>query len=417
MHCVPPDPCTETIQTERTVSRKNRFVRATCAVAVLAILSLAACDDPGSVGSDLLGDENAEPIRVRLLPTDIQSETIDKSTGAVRGELAFSGMVSTFLAGEVRDPILGSRESVGYVDFRISGFPEGFADDSVKFVSLQLDMPYVYGDTTAENEMALYEVAEAWDPTVLDASARIPTGEEITRITYRPSDTMIVVSLPADWIRRKNDVLVSNNFNGEFHGFELRPVNTTAVVGFSMSTSLMIVGNDVDTLGYAPERLFTHLRESEPIDPPTGLIPIIDGFGRALTMDFDLTLDEYDTATLSRVSLRVPTERDMLKPDSLSGFVRPPLQQLLLYAIDPSGERTLLGSTFPDDEGRFTFVGATASTEESVLGRFQSELLGASNIDHFLVSPPPTLMSIAPLLVPYVGADNVPEIIMTLVPA
>jgi hypothetical protein len=93
------------------------------------------------------------------------------------------------------------------------------------------------------------------------------------------------------------------------------------------------------------------------------------------------------------------------------------LQQLYLYEVDEEGMRTFLGTTTVDSSGRFAFISVAAGEESTLLSRIQSILLGTATVDHFLLTAPAALMSISPLLVPSAGADQGPEIIMTLVPA
>ena len=236
------------------------------------------------------------------------------------------------------------------------------------------------------------------------------------RLAYHPSDSAIVVRLPDQWVQDHNDTILNTEFDALFHGFEIRPVSNTAIVGFSALTTEMVVGNSVDTLAFVPERLFTHLIETVEVETPLGVLPVIDGFGTGLQMAFDLTDEDLTNAVLSRVTIRIPTAPDILAPDSTSGFVRPLLQQLYLWAIDTDGVRLFLQTQAINADSQFEFVGSVISDSHTFLSVIQDAVHKKAAIDHFVVSAPPALMTIAPVFVPTAGLDNVPEAILTFVP-
>ena len=72
-----------------------------------SLVLFPACDDPTSAGLELAGGPTGEPVAYAAAPSTFESAEIEDITGNS----------ASVLTGQVADPLLGTIETKGYIDF------------------------------------------------------------------------------------------------------------------------------------------------------------------------------------------------------------------------------------------------------------------------------------------------------------
>jgi hypothetical protein len=362
----------------------------------LFLLAPTACDDPTSVGGELVEREGAGPQRVEL-PLDVDTVQYAPITGSARISES-----ARFLAGQTSGDPLGDVTATGYVDFAPSLSeidPADRAIDSVQF-RMRPARDAFYGDTTQATPLALYDLKEEWEAAGARADTSLPNTVEPQRITtfsVAPGDSLVTASLPSDWIRRNDEQLRQigdSTFTEAFHGFQVRPVDGgESVAGFlSRATTLRVVfetGGDEEALeASAPlTRQLTTIRQPDPQQPKDRYV-IQKGTGRALAFRFALP-DSLRSAAVNSATLVLET--DSVLAGTGSDYARPRFSQLDVYDTTDdslallSGNRPQAPAALALSNDRTRFDVANFS-----LSRFvQDALLGTSDIERFQLRPGP----------------------------
>ena len=232
-----------------------------CYFLFLIVLFIGACEDPIQLGAGLVQGEVNDPEFTDTI--DLVARTIMADPPITfRNSSSFSN--STYLVGEINDPVFGRYSSVAYFDaFLSNSFPEleNSVIDSVILV-LALDSLGQYGDENEVHNLELYQLEDVLDvesgdtllsdlrleysPTPLGSfSGTINFEDSLT--VYSPTvDTLIQIPpelrVPLDvsfWDPVARDTLInaSNETLAEYlKGFAL--VSTTAqnsMVGLGLS--------------------------------------------------------------------------------------------------------------------------------------------------------------------------------------
>lgn len=303
----------------------------------------AACDDPTSVGGELIGQQGVGPERVEL-ELNVSTVQVAPITGATSSTVLSA---SRFLAGQTTDDPLGDVEATAYIDFARASAPSNLADRTLEAVELHLEPDYFYGDTTQTPTYALYGMREEWEASNARADtmgiAETVDPQRITTFSVQPSDTLTTVTLPPSWVRAHADVLTiedDSTFAEAFHGFQIRPLGGSSVAGFrpaSGSNTMLRAVFETQDDEETPEALhnvarqLTTVRQPDP-KPVEDRYVIQDGTGRALSFTFNLP-DSLENASLNSATLVL--EVDSTLENTESRFVRPEIETLNLY--DASG--------------------------------------------------------------------------------
>ena len=386
----------------------------------LFLLTCAACEDPSNVGLGLIG-EGGEPVLERVDATRLDTTARRDVTGNTQ----------RLLAGTVADPLLGTITAEGFLDvLNVSGDNvASFRDTMLTSATLQLVPDYVYGDTTREVTLTLFEMPEEFNATSAFGDTTLTAGEAITTFSFRPTDSLVTVPLPETWIAENDTTLRSTSVASGFHGFKLAsvPGSGSAVVGFDRSETVLeaIAGADTvffgqssgNTVGF--KSLTSLSREGEPT-LLTDRTVLQDGVGPGVRLDFRDNLEDSDLLgeALNRAEVVVYADLLTLQQNTPAGFVRPPIEPVELVGVDEDGNVPRLPDGSPllsilaeiDEEGRLRF----SSNVLRVL--IQEVLLGRDNdIDHFELQAPPALTSISPLfLFPVGSGDTTPQVQLTI---
>ena len=188
----------------------------------IAAFSLSACDDPTSVGTDIIGDRGGVPQVHDLSPISIESSTLPPITGNNERTLL----------GYLDDPVLGTIRAHAYVDFSAPTGAGDFRDGTVSWAEIQLTREYVIGDTVGNIHINLYDMPEDWNPQGGTADTSFTHSTQVTSYTFSAADTLIALELPHDWIARNDTTLRSTSFANVFHGLYFEPSAGDAVLGF-----------------------------------------------------------------------------------------------------------------------------------------------------------------------------------------
>ena len=303
----------------------------------LLLFTCTACEDPSNVGVGLVG-EGGEPVL----------ETIDVTEFDTTAERDVTGNTQRLLAGTVADPLLGTITATGFLDVLTTAGDDvtGFRDSALVSATLQLVPDYVYGDTTREVTLTLFDVPEEVNATSAFADTTLAAGAAITTFSFLPTDTLVTIPLPGTWIAANDTTLRSTSLTSVFHGFQLAaaPGSNSAVVGFDRSESLLeaVAGTDTVFFGQTTtssvgfKSLTSISREGEPALAVEREV-LQDGIGPGVRLDFDVSTTDLLGEALNRAEIVVYTDASTLEQNAPAGFARPPLDLVELVGVNEEG--------------------------------------------------------------------------------
>lgn len=364
----------------------------------IAAFSLSACDDPTSVGTDIIGDRGGVPQVHDLSPISIESSTLPPITGNNERTLL----------GYLDDPVLGTIRAHAYVDFSAPTGAGDFRDGTVSWAEIQLTREYVIGDTVGNIHINLYDMPEDWNPQGGTADTSFTHSTQVTSYTFSAADTLIALELPHDWIARNDTTLRSTSFANVFHGFYFEASAGDAVLGFSASGTTLRAASGADTVTFAMARNLTAIDHQDPADLPPGRVIVQGTGGRALDTEFNMD-PLRDNYALNRAVLTV--REDSLTSKSLlpHGYIRPRASQLNLFARLGNGTVAQVDAAFRNEDGEFAFQ---SSDLRSLVDQY---LRGEADVEAFLLRIPSTVNSLDHLLIQS-ETTNVPRLTLTLTP-
>lgn len=371
--------------------------------AACAALVLTACEDPSNVGLGLVGETGGEPevVTVSLQPY-APIEVRDVTGGPVS---ATANTTLRFFAGMVADPLIGSLDATGYVDFRtVSGISDEFRNGTVTAAELRLSRDYVYGDTTGTIEVQISEMTGTWD-AVSPTDAEITAGDAITTASFAADRREVVIPLPQAWIDANSSLLRSSSFTADFGGFEIAPVEGSAVFGFSNATSRFRVIAGGDTVDYQVERSLT--TTSTELLPDRDENLVWDATTHGLTLELPPSVQELGPAGVHSARIRLPADTTITEREKPAGFVRPMLDRIRITGVVDS-VAAFTSEVSLSASGDFIF------TEAHLPTRFFQNMIAGEDVS-FILSAPPSRFSLDPiLLVPPDPASVAPAVVITL---
>lgn len=364
----------------------------------LAVLVLAACEDPTNVGIGLIGDRGGEPLVEVRDPSTLQS--VDSAP--------VTGNSDQTLVGQVIDPLLGSIQANAYVDFNApiaaGGFREGVAD----YAALELQRSYVFGDTTGTFTISLFEMEDEWSAQGSRADTTLPHGDLISSYTLSAADSIISLPLPSDWVAENDTTLRSASFATVFHGFYLEATSGEAVIGFASSGTNLVAAAGTDTVRYTMARNLTTTTRAEATETPEHLTLVQAAAGPALEVSYDLQDLRDDGHSLNRATLRVQVDTLASTEGLPPNFVRPVTERLNLYMRRADGT-ALLVETATRNQNEFAF----GSTDfQTLMDQF---ILGAIEIEAFELRAPSSPNTLNHVLV-RADENNRPRLTLTVTP-
>ncbi|MDZ4700679.1 MAG: hypothetical protein SH809_13300 [Rhodothermales bacterium] len=332
-------------------------------------LFLSACEDPSAVGLDLVDTEGGVPQLQRVafdrLETTSGDGLVDNAT--------------TLQSGFVDDPIVGSIEATGYIDFLENlVLPPAYKNGTLTGLLLRLELATVYGDSSSPVTFALHEVLSEFKSSGNEQDDVPAVGLEIVQFTVDPDDDAILVTLPESFYAGRDTTFRSIFFGTSFHGFQVRPVSGAAVIGLfnsvtSESNLRGIVG--ADTVTFLATKGLTAYTRPTPATPPPGVTILQQGLGPNLAFDFDL--DAFEQSSVNRAAFQVTLDTLVFENDP-PAFVRPPLSNMALHGVLADSTSIILALGTLRSNG-VTLDFDSASFREAL----QSVLLGAPAFDHY----------------------------------
>ena len=356
-------------------------------IVLIGALSLTACDDPSDAGLGLVDQQAGEPVVADVLATSVQVSDRSDFTG---GD-AFGGAVYS-LAGNVEDPLFGALIATGYVDFLpLQAGSSSYRSSSVTYAQLTLSIAYVYGDTTGPITYELYDMNEEWSINGRRADTTLTSGNFVTGFTVNPTDERAVVQLPNTWFRTQGPNLRRSDFENAFHGFEIRPVNGNAVLGFESPDSELLVGTaSGDTARFQVSKRLSSITRDEP-RAPAGTFLFQDGVDAEVVLRFPFTTGEVSERAVHRAAMRLNRAAAQM-PDAPAGFVRPPVTRVGLRAVATDDAASLTLTTVDIVDGQISF------DSEVLADIIQAAILGTSTLYRFELFIPTASAGIGVLL-------------------
>jgi hypothetical protein len=368
----------------------------------LGLFTLAACDDPTSVGRGLI-EQTGEQIAVVEIDPESTSriDSLSLLTGSSNTGSNNRDRLRRVLTGRVVAPKFGEASATGYVDFAVAG---ASVPDTVEVlgISLQLPLAYRYGDTTRALPLQLRNMPDDWDAQDATADTTLEAGALVDEYEIDPAGSSISVPLPDDWVSDRIDALRDTTFGNAFNGFQIAPqLSSNTVIGFrsavgpGVTSSRLRVATSTDTMTYPLAKTLTTLaRSSDPASPANRLV-IQNGVGPQVGLDFDFEEGRQtnavveDTSDVLQLTGHVPNRAELVLHADTSlakpspGFVRPELDALALYATLGDGSEAVLVSNAARDDDSGRYVLSTGSLRSSLKRVLQEE----ATITGFRVSP------------------------------
>jgi hypothetical protein len=334
------------------------------------LLIVSGCDDPSSAGLEFVNDDGARPT------VTVQEASAGVEEPEVRDE---TGGDSRVLAGTVADPVTGSVSTTGYLDFsEPSAPPSAFRNGPVTEVTLRLVRDYVYGDTVTVGTLVLNDMDHEWTSLSVPADSELVAGIEAASVQFTPSDSVVLVALPAEWVAANDLQLRSAGSDTLFHGFQLTAIGTNAVIGFRTTSVTLDVVSGGEQLEFPVNRRLTTARRLSPTTPPAERLTVQDTAGPGVVLHFDLSDDTLATAVINRAEIRVIVDTLALRSNTPPNFVRPEVPRLELHAATTAGGSIVLGTANVDN-------GVAAFSGSLVRAALQGLAEGVGVVDHFRV--------------------------------
>lgn len=330
------------------------------------ITSLSACDDPSSVGLELVGGNNGEPENLVIDSSQFENEDARDVTGGR----------SRVLAGMVNDPVAGTIATTGYIEFSpVTSRSTEFLAGPVTSVSLKLVRNYVYGDTLQQGTLVVTDVVDEWSDDGFPSDTTLSTGSFSAQASVNPTDSLIVVDFPADFVAALDTTLRSETLASSFHGIALNMTDANSVLGFSSATTMDVVSGG-DTLSFVVSLTGTTSTRMSPVADIADRVLLQDTQGPTIAVDFDVADDSLAEAVLNRIVVQFNVDTLAFESNTPANFSRPTPQLFDLIAVTSSGELVFLETSSVSDDGILRF--------ESTLLRatYQGRLKSSNAVDH-----------------------------------
>lgn len=385
-------------------------------LAAVGLAFLSACQDPSTVGLGLIEEDSPNPnVRV-LAATAVDTARYDLVTSGFADASRLTPQAQgRVLVGSVLDALYGDAAAVAYVDAVAPTLPDGFEDNPVTRVTLELRRDYVYGDTTAAFPVELRQVTGAWSPTGLPSDTTLGTGDLLTTTTVNRADSVAVFTLPASWVTANDSLFTSPSFTSSFEGFELRAPSVPgagAVFGFNVTPdarrSVLRVATREDTVSFRLSEVYTRVTRG-----PAGLAPM----GRRLLragapggIKLSFSYADVLRLPLAQAVFRLPLDRALA--GAQGPFLRPLADDVDLFLRPTTGGLLYVTRVRAAETGDAR-TPATRELTELV----QSILLGQASFRHFEVHLPRSPLSLDVLPVALDGATPAlqPRLSLTVV--
>jgi hypothetical protein len=395
--------------------RLHRARIAGAAALVLGVLMIAACEDPSGVGLNVIDFGETDP-RSRTVVAEAEMDSLVDATGFVRPQTG--GFPERVIAGRVEDPLFGTVEATAYIDVaRPLNIEPGFFVVGVLGAFLSLEADYVYGDTLSVATFDVFEVQDNWNPLEFRSDTTLAVKETLlATFEIGAADTLVQVPLNADWVTDMDGVFRGDDFETQFHGFQIRPRDSNTLArGFRGTSNLRLISNfrpdtEADTVSFVAAEIATSVqRDRQSVHTPPELFPLQDGTGEGLHLT--LRLDTLDYRAISAGFIRVEADTLLLKQYSPPNFVRPIAQRLAIFGMSEGPPLQIAEAVLDRSKGAYIFSSSllTVILQDMALDRSRFETLAIG----FPRSP--STLSVAPIVTSPLAAP--PRAVVIVVPS
>lgn len=324
-------------------------------VSFIALIVIAGCESPGSVGSDI-GDSKADVVVDSFSVGDITARNFNY----------YSGGYEFFSAGEYNDPLLGNLRATGLIKPNLPlAAEDSLTEDSRMFMRLILEGSQTYGDSLADQSFDIYEIDELWRSNAFRIQNDIQLDEEngpLTSFTIGAEDS-IDVELPSNWVdkyRAYSDTANADSlYERDVFGLALVPSeNSNKIIAPSSGGTQFVIQNPVaeDTFDVASNRWAYMLERDNSGSVPQGSVAWHSTREQILSFELDLASLDMQGTDIARAELV------FYQNNELSSADRPTAQTAQLHLVNPdelpeniTPGNPIANGSYSGDDGAFHF--------------------------------------------------------------
>src|SRR5699024_2291507 len=234
-----------------------------------ALILLAGCDSPGSVGSGLT-DSGAE---VQVVKDTITVTEIHQFN-------SFSGNYRAISAGQFNDPLCGEISATRFLYPSLPSADTLFAQGGALMkLRLLYSTSMVYGDTLSSQTFDIFPITEYWRANAhkIGDNLQINENKKVASFTLGEVDSLEVI-LDDQWVNQHYrpyaeadssaidfNGSIDSTYKNQEYGLAMVPVNSNKVIPFDMSSTSFVIENAEDTLVVPPNQWAYHRsRKNQP---------------------------------------------------------------------------------------------------------------------------------------------------------
>lgn len=178
----------------------SRFLITAFLLLITAFLS-TACESPGSVGDDIVDDEE-----------NVVSETIILDDYSIIEENSFSGRLANTAVGSFDDPLYGTMRSVALLKPSISTSEVDTIRENDTVTLRLIFNGDIYGDSLATSNYEIYEVGEIWRGAELRYNDEVPIDmtNQVGQFQVNATQDTVIVDLSQFWTNKFAEFFNSN---------------------------------------------------------------------------------------------------------------------------------------------------------------------------------------------------------------
>jgi hypothetical protein len=179
-------------------------------------------------------------------------------------------------------------------------------------------------------------------------------GPVLTEFTFHPSDTLVIVPLPEDWVAANDALLRSTTFSADFHGFQIEPLEGNAVIGFRFGESTIRARTAADSASFGSSLVYLAARRQGELLLPQNRILLQASAGPAAAFSFTIEAEDLPPSAINRAVIAFTADTLALAENLPPSFVRPRITALDLFGVNEAGGITFLARS-ELREDRFVF--------------------------------------------------------------
>lgn len=323
-----------------------------------ALILLAGCDSPGSVGSGLT-DSGAE---VQVVKDTITVTEIHQFN-------SFSGNYRAISAGQFNDPLFGEISATSFLKPSLPSADTLFAQGGALMkLRLLYSTSMVYGDTLSSQTFDIFPITEYWRANAhkIGDNLQINENKKVASFTLGEVDSLEVI-LDEQWVNQHYrpyaeadssaidfNGSIDSTYKNQEYGLAMVPVNSNKVIPFDMSSTSFVIENAEDTLVVPPNQWAYHRSRKNQPAPPSGTATIHNMLEQVLSFSLDLEAIDVSGPNISRAELIFYQDQSALEQSLTGAEQRPQPQVAYLHYIDPAETPDNLLPGNPVSQGTFS---------------------------------------------------------------